>query len=89
MAERKTRKVGLAKPRLLQNPDPELRRTLDGIIERLEVLDGLRGDALDRAVTYRDLKDTSGFGIGGFSGSGVPIIGDTPGPPPGTTRRRG
>jgi len=68
MGTRPTRKAGLLKNR---HSDPELNKTLNPIIERIEVLDGLRGDALDQAVTYRDL------GLSGFDIS-VPFSGGTP-----------
>lgn len=87
MAQRPTRKTGIQKPRL---QDQNLQRVLDAIIERLEVIDGLRGDALDQAVTYRALQD-SGFDIAGTrlvgGGVGTPVVtppatgdGPTPGP---------
>jgi len=78
MAERKTGKAGIPKVR---QDSVALQRTLDAIIERLEVLDGLRGDALDQAVTYRDLR-LSGFTVipgTGIGGTGTPQIIDTPG----------
>ena len=60
MAVRPTRKAGIPKVR---HQELSLQRTLDAIIERLEVIDGLRGDSLDRAVTFRDLTDA---GVSGF-----------------------
>ena len=73
MGNRKTRKAGILQSR---HSDPKLQRSLDAIIERLEVLDGLRGDELDRAITYRDLS-LSGFTV--LSGAGGPYITDSPG----------
>jgi hypothetical protein len=72
MAQRPTRRAGLYKTR---HQDPKLQKALDAIIERIEVLDGLRGDSLDRAVTFRSLQ-ASGFTVsgGGYGGSGTPII---------------
>ncbi len=79
MGTRPTKRAGIPKIRV---EDPMLQKQLDAIIERIEVLDGLRGDALDKAVTYRDLG-LSGFtikaGSGGSSGIGLEII-NTPGP---------
>ena len=72
MAQRKTRKAGILKSR---HSDPKIQKTFDAIVERLEVLDGLRGDELDRAVTYRDLS-LSGFTV--LSGAGGPYITDSP-----------
>lgn len=86
MATRPTRKAGILQTRGL---DPGLQRTLDAIIERLEVLNGLRGDALDQAVTFRDLSD-SNFKLS-TTGGGAPQIINTPpvaggdGPTPGPT----
>jgi hypothetical protein len=68
MGQRPTGKAGIPKPRY---PSQETQRTFDAIIERLEVLDGIRGDVLDRAVTYRDLGD-NGFKI--LGGAGGPYI---------------
>lgn len=92
MAVRKTRKTGIQKPRL---SDLQLSRTLDAIIERLEILDGLRGDDLDKAVTFRDLsaanfKISTGGSTGtqitsvpsGTGGAPVPTVGPA-GPPSG------
>jgi hypothetical protein len=62
------------KPRV---DDPKIQKSFDAIIERLEVLDGLRGDILDKAVTYRELG-ASGFVFG--PGGGIPPIINTPGP---------
>ncbi len=79
MAERKTNKAGIPK---IRQDNIALQRTLDAIIERLEVLDGIRGDALDQAVTYRDLA-LQGFSVipsAGADRSGTPQIIDTPGP---------
>ena len=89
MGQRPTRKAGIQKARVA---DQSLQRTLDAIVERLEVLDGLRGDSLDQAVTYRDL-DNSGFTIEGstIGGAGTTQIIVTPpasggdGPVPGPT----
>lgn len=75
MALRPTSKAGLPKPRV---KDPVIQKSFDAVIERIEVLDGLRGDILDKAVTFRDLAD-SGFSLYGRSG-GVPQIINTPGP---------
>jgi hypothetical protein len=75
MAQRPTRRAGLRTTRL---PDHQVQKALDPIVERIEVLDGLRGDTLDKAVTYRDLRD-SGFTIIPGSGGGQQIV-DTPGP---------
>ena len=66
MGQRKTRLSGIAKPRI---EDTGLRRSLDAIIERLEVLDGIRGDNLDKAVTWREL-DESGFVLSQTYGGG-------------------
>ena len=79
-------RTGILKARV---EDPKVQRMLDGIVERVEVLDGLKGDELDRAVTWRHLGD-SGFDISVPFGGGVPIIGGTPGtgsggPVPGPT----
>jgi len=79
MALRQTRKAGLVKPRI---EDAQLRQAFDAIIERLEVLDGLRGDSLDQAVTWRALGD-SGFTLGTGAG-GAPLVTNTPGPGDGT-----
>ncbi len=79
MGERPTRRAGLVKTRF---QDPQLQKMFDGIIERLEILDGVRGDSLDRAVTYRDLKD-SGFTIISGAGGSSQIV-NTPGPGDGT-----
>ena len=78
MAQRRTRKAGIPQSR---HPDPNIQRTFDALIERLEVLDGLRGDALDQAITYRDLE-ASGFTIGSGVGGGAPSV--TPPPDDGT-----
>jgi len=75
MGTRPTRKAGLLKPRVVS--DPEVKKAIDAIIERLEVLDGLRGDSLDQAVTYRGLGET-GFVLGQGAG-GAPTIVNTPG----------
>jgi hypothetical protein len=75
MGKRPTRKVGIYKPRTVS--DPQVQKALDAIIERLEVLDGLRGDQLDQAVTYRDLEN-DGFILGKGAG-GAPSIVNTPG----------
>ena len=77
MSVRKTRKAGIPKVR---HQDPNLQRTFDALIERAEVLDGLRGDPLDKAVTYRDLG-LSGFTITQGGAGGSPLITNTP---PGT-----
>ena len=74
MSQRKTRKAGILQSR---HPDPKIQKTFDAIIERVEVIDGLRGDPLDKAVTYRDLA-LDGFTI--ISGGGGPQIINTPGP---------
>jgi len=79
MAQRETRKAGILKTRY---QDPKLQRSFDAIIERLEVLDGLRGDALDKAVTYRDLT-ASGFVVSTGGAGGSPSIDSTPGSTPG------
>lgn len=91
MAVRATRRAGLPKPRV---DDQSLRIALDNIIERLEVLDGIRGDNLDRAVTFRDL-DAGNFtvkigGSGSYEivdvppagGGGTPVPGIGPADPP-------
>jgi len=76
MAQRPTRKAGIPQTRL---QDPKLQRTFDAIIERVEVIDGLRGDPLDKAVTYRDLG-LSGFTVTGTGvGGGPQVIGVPPG----------
>jgi len=80
MALRATKKTGLYK---IRHQDPNLQRAFDGIIERIEVLDGVKGDTLDRAVTYRDLE-ASGFDISVPFGGGVPLVTNTPGPGDGT-----
>jgi len=77
MGQRATRRTGLPKTRGLDAP---LQRVLDGLIERVEVFDGIRGDSLDSAVTFRDLN-ASGFNIvdgGGGSNivTGLPNITD-------------
>jgi hypothetical protein len=72
--------VGLTKPRL---DSPQLRQAFDAIIERLEVLDGIRGDELDKAVTWRELSD-SGFTIENLGSGGSPVVTNTPGPGDGT-----
>lgn len=74
MAERATRKAGLPKNR---HSDPKVQRSFDAIIERLEVLDGLRGDSLDKAVTWRDLSD-SGFTVTFGGTRGGPLVTDSP-----------
>ena len=79
MGQRQTKKAGIQKLRL---SDPNLQRVIDALIERLEVLDGIRGDSLDRAVTYRELRDGSGFGIGTGAGGNSYVV-TTPGPAPG------
>lgn len=69
MPLRPTRKVGLP---VYSGDDPEIKKLFDAIQERIEILDGLRGDALDSAVTWRDLND------GGVSirvGRGVSSVG--------------
>ena len=76
MSQRATRRAGILKTRDFDAP---LQKTLDSIIERVEVLDGLRGDALDQAVTYRDLGLTPGFVVGAGAGGGTPQIIVTPG----------
>ena len=81
MGKRKTRLAGLLQSR---HADPKVQRTFDAIIERLEVLDGLRGDALDKAITYRDLE-LSGFTIDFGGAGGGPQITNTPGGGDGTT----
>jgi len=74
MGQRPTRRAGIAKFRVT---DPATQKVLDAVIERIEVLDGLRGDSLDKAVTYRDLG-LSGFTV--ISGSGgTQQITNTPG----------
>ena len=37
------------------NTDPQLKKTLDSLIETMQVLIGRRGDPRDRAVTLREL----------------------------------
>jgi len=75
MGQRPTRRAGIAKFRV---PDPSTQKVLDAIIERIEVLDGIRGDSLDQAVTYRGLGE-SGFTI--IPGANdTPEIINTPGP---------
>jgi hypothetical protein len=76
MGTRPTKKAGIYKPRKVT--DPEVLRAINAIIERLEVLDGIRGDNLDQAVTWRDLGRT-GFTLGTGAG-GTPTITNTPGP---------
>jgi hypothetical protein len=76
MGTRPTKKAGIYKPRRVT--DPEVMRAINAIIERLEVLDGIRGDNLDQAVTWRDLGNT-GFTLGTGAG-GAPTITNTPGP---------
>ena len=77
MATRQTRKAGILKPRL---QDQALQKTLDSIIERLEVMDGIRGDSLDKAVTFRELQD-AGYDVstGSFAGGGNTTITPPPG----------
>lgn len=75
MGTRPTPRAGILKARVA---DPQVQKMLDAIIERLEVLDGIRGDSLDKAVTYRDLG-LSGFTIVGGAGGTNQII-NTPGP---------
>jgi len=75
MATRKTSKAGIPKLRV---QDSALQRQLDAIVERLEVLDGVRGDDLDQAVTFRDLN-AAGYPITtGLGGGGSPQIGNRP-----------
>jgi hypothetical protein len=76
MGTRPTKKAGIYKPRKVT--DPEVLRAINAIIERLEVLDGIRGDNLDQAVTWRALGNT-GFTLGTGAG-GAPTITNTPGP---------
>lgn len=59
MGIRVTRKTGIPQSK---TENRQLNRILESITERLEVLDGVRGDALDRAVTLRDLSN-SGFAV--------------------------
>ena len=75
MGTRPTRKAGIYKPRTVS--DPQVLKALNSIIERLEVLDGIRGDNLDQAITWRDLGNT-GFTLGTGAG-GAPTIVNTPG----------
>jgi hypothetical protein len=77
MALRPTPRAGILKARV---DDPKVQRMLDAIIERVEVLDGLRGDELDQAITYRALGLTEGFSVGVPFPGGTPIVGGTPGP---------
>lgn len=79
MSQRKTRKAGLPQVR---HQDPKVQRSFDALIERVEVIDGLRGDPLDKAVTYRDLS-LDGFTIITGRG-GSPQITNTPGTGDGT-----
>ncbi len=79
MGERPTRRTGLVKTRF---KDPQLQKMFDAITERIEVLDGIRGDSLDKAVTYRDLQN-SGFTVVPAPGGGSQII-NTPGAGDGT-----
>jgi len=74
MGQRPTRRAGIAKYR---GSDPQTQIMLDAIVERIEVLDGIRGDSLDKAVTYRDLGD-SGFTVVPGAG-GTQQITNTPG----------
>jgi len=67
MGRRPTQKAGLPK---LRTSDLQLQRSLDAIVERLEILDGIRGDTLDSAVTYRALGD-SGFDVRVTSGGTI------------------
>lgn len=76
MGTRPTKRAGIYKPRRVT--DPEVLKALNAIIERLEVMDGIRGDSLDQAVTWRDLGNT-GFVLGTGAG-GTPTITNTPGP---------
>jgi hypothetical protein len=62
--------------------DPRTKVTLDAVIERLEVLDGVRGDDLDKAVTFRDLED-SGFVLGAGGTGQSTIIVEVPANPGG------
>ena len=70
MARRPTRKTGILKSRV---EDPKTQKIVDAIVERLEILDGIRGDQLDRAVTFRDLAD-SNFSLLGRAGGGTTIV---------------
>jgi hypothetical protein len=78
MGQRQTRKTGIQQGR---TDNLQLNRMLGAIIERLEVLDGVRGDALDRAVTLRDLSD-SGFKVTvnpvGTGGVTPPVVAPPP-----------
>ena len=77
MGLRVTKKAGLLKVR---HQDQKIQKVFDSVIERIEVLDGIKGDPLDRAVTYRDLQ-VSGFDVTVSPGSsGAPLITNTPGP---------
>lgn len=60
------------------NLNPRLLSRLQAVIERIATLDGQRGDALDAAVTKRDLLD-SGIAITGHGGSLRPAPVDTSG----------
>lgn len=69
-----------ALPALPANLDPQTRRALSAIMEALDIRLGRRGDKLDKAVTFRDLRDggfTTGGQIissgGGGGGSSTPI----------------
>lgn len=75
MARRKTPLAGLPKPRLA---DRSTQRVIDAVVERIEILDGIRGDSLDKAVTFRDLDD-SGFTLRNTGGGTTQIV-NTPGP---------
>src|SRR5210317_1072520 len=74
MGQRQTRKAGILQ---IRRQEPSLQKTLDSIIERLEVLDGIRGDTLDQAVTFRDLEK-SDFKLATSSSGGAPQIISTP-----------
>lgn len=72
MAQRRTRRAGITKTRV---SDAQVQRQLDAIIERLEVLDGIRGDDLDKAVTFRDLTDANfTVSVGGSTGTTITSV---------------
>jgi hypothetical protein len=61
MIGRATRVGQLPRVRIKDNPD--LQRLLDALIETVEVREGRRGDALDQALTFRDLLGTGAFKV--------------------------
>lgn len=50
-------------PRVRIKDNPDLQRLLDAMIETMEVREGKRGDALDQALTFRDLLGTGAFKV--------------------------